>query len=427
MTVPAVLVLDAGGPDSAFLARAAVARGHAVHAAATSTEAAAYSAELTALLSGRVLTDFARPEQAASEIVAYARRRGVDAVLTVNEYLTELAALVCAELGVPGNDPHLAHAARDKAAMARTLATAGVRIPYTCLARDESVTQNGVTTHLAFTKKRVSDGAHRVETGHSLPVLLPPAIETAVFREVGAAIRAVGIRHGASHTEVIVADGGRCTVIEIAARLAAGQIGVLIQHALGVDVWAALLDVALGRSAARPRSPPPPAAMPRCGSGPARAPAGSRRSPGSRRSGRGYRSSAGGRRSAARSTPRGQRPPAGLLRGHRPGLRRGRGAGRRAPTAVPHPHRAGRRRRSRSGQFGEDLGHRLVALADRVRLAEPVAFQAERAQVAGLVDPRPPHRRRRSVQRAVALPERLALVSLGRGHPDRSVRLAVAK
>ncbi|MGA4846618.1 hypothetical protein ACOBQB_10240 [Streptomyces sp. G5(2025)] len=39
-------------------------------------------------------------------------------------------------------------------------------------------------------------------------------------------------------------------VIEIGARLAAGQIGFLIQHALGIDVWAALLDVALGRPAA---------------------------------------------------------------------------------------------------------------------------------------------------------------------------------
>lgn len=97
----------------------------------------------------------------------------------------------------------------------------------------ESVTQNAHTTHLAVTRKTVTDGARRVETGHSLPVRLPPATETALHREVAAAIRAVGIRHGASHTEVVIDPDGRCTVIEIAARLGAGHISVLLQHALG--------------------------------------------------------------------------------------------------------------------------------------------------------------------------------------------------
>ncbi|MFJ6137400.1 ATP-grasp domain-containing protein [Kitasatospora sp. NPDC092286] len=109
----------------------------------------------------------------------------------------------------------------------------------------ESLTQDGTTAHLAVTRKQVTGGPNRVETGHSLPVHLPPAVEAAVYREVEAAVRAVGIRHGASHTEIIVAADGRCEVIEIGARLAAGHIGVLIQHALGIDVWAALLDVAL--------------------------------------------------------------------------------------------------------------------------------------------------------------------------------------
>src|SRR5207253_1436280 len=42
---------------------------------------------------------------------------------------------------------------------------------------------------------------------------------------------------------------GRCTVLEIGARLGAGHIGVLIQHALGIDPWRALWDIALGRPA----------------------------------------------------------------------------------------------------------------------------------------------------------------------------------
>ncbi|MGW8700161.1 ATP-grasp domain-containing protein [Streptomyces eurythermus] len=323
MTLPRVLLLDAAGPEAGLLATAAAARGHQVHAATTAAAYAGYGPELKGLLAGHIVTDFARPDRALDELAAYARRHGVGAVLTVNEYLTELAAHLCAELGVPGNDPVRAAVARDKAVMAGAFTAAGVRAPYTVLVREEeglravladprvgfpcvvkplagagsagvtvvsdpagaasaagvaravvgmydsggdlgvlvqayaagteysveSLTQDGTTTHLAVTRKQVTGGASRVETGHSLPAHLPPAIEAAVYREVEAAIRAAGIRHGASHTEVIVGGDGRCTVIEIGARLAAGQIGVLIQHALGVDVWTALLDVALGRPA----------------------------------------------------------------------------------------------------------------------------------------------------------------------------------
>ncbi|MEU9214519.1 ATP-grasp domain-containing protein [Streptomyces sp. NPDC048415] len=319
MSSDAVLLLDAAGPESAALARAAVERGHQVHTSTATTDGQAAPLELA----GQVVTDFARPDRAVEEITAYARRHGVGAVLTANEYLTELAALVCADLGLPGNDPRLAHAARDKAAMATVLTAVGIRIPCTWLVRDdtelhgalsdaavgfpcvikpvsgagsvgvtvvtspadaamaadaaraargrygdeakagilvqayaagdeysvESVTQDAVTTHLAVTRKVVTGGARRVETGHSLPIRLPPATEAAVRQEVDAVIRAVGIRHGASHTEVVVDADGRCTVIEIAARLGGGHIGLLLHHALGIDVFTALLDVALGRPA----------------------------------------------------------------------------------------------------------------------------------------------------------------------------------
>lgn len=324
MTLPGVLLLDAAGPEAGLLAATAAARGHRVHAATTASASAGYSPELEGLLAGRIVTDVTRPGRALDEIAAYARRHGIGAVLTVNEYLTELAAHLCAELGVPGNDPRRARAARDKAAMSAAFTAAGVRAPHTVLIRDdvgwkalladarmgfpcvvkplsdagsagvtvvsepseaasavdaaraaslpydgsgppnvlvqayaagteysvESVTQDGTTTPLAVTRKHVTSGATRVETGHSLPVHLPSLVEAAVRREVEAAIRATGIRNGASHTEVVVGDDGRCTVIEIGARLAAGHIGLLIQHALGIDVWSALLDIALGRPAA---------------------------------------------------------------------------------------------------------------------------------------------------------------------------------
>ncbi|MBC6451318.1 ATP-grasp domain-containing protein [Actinokineospora xionganensis] len=318
-----ILLLEAAGPESGALVATATAMGHQVHAATTSDHHVNYGSDLRQLLSGCLITDFSRHERACDDIVGYARRVGADAVLTTNEYLTPMLAEVCAELGLPGNDPALATAARNKADMSRQFAHRGVTAPHThVLAREnqvlrlcasgrlafpcvvkpadgagsagvtvaqsateaiaafraacelqgmygmsldphvlvqefiegaeysvESITQNGVSTHLCLTRKIVTGGAHRVELGHGLPAFLPLEVEQTVHGRVNSAIAAVGIRNGASHTEVMLTPDGRCTVIEVGARLGAGHIGFLIHHALGIDPWAACLDVALGRPA----------------------------------------------------------------------------------------------------------------------------------------------------------------------------------
>ncbi|WP_338682443.1 ATP-grasp domain-containing protein [Streptomyces acidiscabies] len=323
MRAARVLLLEAAGPESGAIAEAAAASGHQVHAATDPATYSTYGDGLRQILSGCLLADFFHLDRALEEVVGYARRIGADAVLTANEYLTPLLAQACAELGLPGNDPVRAAAARDKAAMSEAFARYGVAAPRTrvlgsedelllCAAGEitlpcvvkpadgagsagvtvvtdldraadawravarsargmyglppdprvlvqeyvegteysvESITQHGTTTHLCVTRKTVTQGAYRVEVGHSLPVALPYPVERALYREVERAIAAVGIRNGASHTEVVVGGNGRCAVIEIAARLGAGHIGVLLAHALGIDPWTALLDTALGRPA----------------------------------------------------------------------------------------------------------------------------------------------------------------------------------
>lgn len=324
MRAPRVLLLEAAGPESGEIVRTAAASGYQVHAATDPATQSAYGADLQQVLSGCLLTDFSRPDRALEDVVGYARRVGADAVLTINEYLTPLLAQVCAELGLPGNDPDCAAAARDKAAMSEAFTLYGVAAPRTrvlnsedelhllCAAGEillpcvikpadgagsagvtvvtdpvraagawqaaacsprgmyglspdsrvlvqdyiegteysvESITQHGTTTHLCATRKAVTPGTHRVEVGHGLPADLPPGSERNVYQEVERAIAAVGIRNGASHTEVIVDEDGQCSIIEIGARLGAGHIGVLLWHALGIDPWTALLDTALGRPA----------------------------------------------------------------------------------------------------------------------------------------------------------------------------------
>jgi biotin carboxylase len=323
VTPPSVVVLEAAGPESRALALAAAVAGYQVHAVTDPATYASYPPSLRDHLASCLSTDLARPDQALDDVVTFARRVGAAAVLTANEYLTEMLAHVNAALGLPGNDPARARSARDKAAMSQAFAAHGVTAPETRLLDDEgtlnrlladgstrlpcvvkpadaagsagvtvvhrraeataawraartarrmyghrrparvlvqehldgaefsveSVTQDGRTTHLCITAKSVTSGAHRVETGHSLPAALPAPVERAVHRQVERAIAAVGIRNSASHTEVMIDPAGRCAVIEIAARLGAGRIGFLLHHALGIDPWAALVDIALGRPA----------------------------------------------------------------------------------------------------------------------------------------------------------------------------------
>ncbi|HZM80504.1 MAG TPA: ATP-grasp domain-containing protein [Candidatus Limnocylindrales bacterium] len=112
----------------------------------------------------------------------------------------------------------------------------------------ESLTQNGITTHLCLTRKLVASGPARVETGHALPANAG-SHTTTILEAARCAIAAVGITNGASHTEVMLSNDGRCKIIEVAARIGAGHIGFLIHHALGIDPWTACLDIALGRPA----------------------------------------------------------------------------------------------------------------------------------------------------------------------------------
>ena len=315
MTAPAVLLIDATGPDAERLMEAAAAYRVTIHAATSHDPG---HTTRTDEVSGYIIVDFTQPNCAVAAIVDYCRRHRIEAVLTFNEYLTVVVAQVCAALGLPGNDPSRAPAARDKEAMATALTRAGVRVPATVVLHDqhdlrakqvatpcvvkpangagsagvtavtapadlpaavhaarsargmygnedrrvliqplimgheysvESVVQDGVARHLTVTRKTVTGHPHRVETAHHVPAVLAFDQQRALDREAERAIRAVGIRNGAAHTELILGPDGTCTVIEIGARLAAGQIGLLLRHALAIDVYAVLLDIALGRPA----------------------------------------------------------------------------------------------------------------------------------------------------------------------------------
>jgi biotin carboxylase len=73
--------------------------------------------------------DLRRPERAADAIVELARERPLDAVVAADDGGVVAAAIAATRLGLPSNPPEAASRARDKLALRRALAAAGVSQP----------------------------------------------------------------------------------------------------------------------------------------------------------------------------------------------------------------------------------------------------------------------------------------------------------
>ena len=73
--------------------------------------------------------DFSRPQEAAALIEEFVRDTPVDAILSVDDSASIVAALANRRLGLPGNSPEAALAARDKHVMRNLLAEHEVPVP----------------------------------------------------------------------------------------------------------------------------------------------------------------------------------------------------------------------------------------------------------------------------------------------------------
>lgn len=88
------------------------------------------------------------------------------------------------------------------------------------------------------------------ETGQFSPSTLGPELLDAVSRLAADAVTALGVRHGATHTEIKLTPGGP-RVIEVNGRLG-GNLGDLLRRSAGFDVLRATMEVALDRPPAVP-------------------------------------------------------------------------------------------------------------------------------------------------------------------------------
>ncbi len=86
--------------------------------------------ELAEHYEARLTVDFSNPDASVEKIAELARETPVDAILSVDDTATELAALANARLGLPNNSPDSATAARDKHVMRSMLKAGGAPCPF---------------------------------------------------------------------------------------------------------------------------------------------------------------------------------------------------------------------------------------------------------------------------------------------------------
>ncbi len=110
----------------------------------------------------------------------------------------------------------------------------------------ESFTVNGDTHIITITDKMVTEVPFFVETGHTEPSRLPVGVQEDIRKVAMAAIKAVGIQNGPSHTEIKVTSTG-AKLVEIAARLGGDYItSRLVPLSTGVDLIDCCISSTLG-------------------------------------------------------------------------------------------------------------------------------------------------------------------------------------
>lgn len=115
---------------------------------------------------------------------------------------------------------------------------------YSC----ECVSYRGAHSFLAFTKKHTTGAPHFIETGHDEPSDIPAEYQDGIKRRVFAALTALNVQNGASHTEFRLDASGGARIIETGARMGGDCIGSdLVYLSTGVDYLRAVVDIACGR------------------------------------------------------------------------------------------------------------------------------------------------------------------------------------
>lgn len=110
----------------------------------------------------------------------------------------------------------------------------------------ETLSVDDVCHVVQITDKLTTGAPHYVEMGHSQPTRLSKEIADKVKEVAKAANRAIGIKNGPSHTEIIVTNEGP-KIVEIGARLGGDNINThLVPLSTGINIVECCINIALG-------------------------------------------------------------------------------------------------------------------------------------------------------------------------------------
>lgn len=110
----------------------------------------------------------------------------------------------------------------------------------------ETLTINGVCHVIQITDKLTTGAPHYVEMGHSQPTKHSDEIASRIAEIAKEANKAIGIKNGPSHTEIIVTSQGP-KVVELGARLGGDNITThLVPLSTGVNMVKCCIKIALG-------------------------------------------------------------------------------------------------------------------------------------------------------------------------------------
>ena len=250
-----------------------------------------------------VTLDFADPQASAETIARFARRRPIDAVVPVDDQTTVVAAAIGQRLGLKANSLPAVSAARDKHAMRRCLAEAGLPVPrfrlkplslsasrgvirandarefvaafrrIVAILETAETTRHdearrallveeflpgrevalegmlvGGTLHVLalFDKPDPLDGPFFEETIYVTPSRLPEATQARIASVTREACAALGLTEGPIHAELRVNERGPF-VLEVAARSIGGLCSRTLTFGTGLSLEELILRHALGR------------------------------------------------------------------------------------------------------------------------------------------------------------------------------------
>lgn len=111
----------------------------------------------------------------------------------------------------------------------------------------ETVSSGGATGVVGVTDKSIGGAPAFIETGHMFPAGIAPQSQAQAVDTALAAIKALGLDHVVCHTEIKLTPEGP-KVVEVNPRPAGNRITELVRHVTGIDLAAACVDVALGRT-----------------------------------------------------------------------------------------------------------------------------------------------------------------------------------